>query len=188
MRIDYKNIYLHSFQEENLERCSQSRMTNSFFFLSEVENIKQSCTWITNHINNVHDTLLEIHLKENDAYIGAIGYKIESGRCEVGRFTLDIPFLRKIISSYQLSNQFRPTKEACIAMISYLYDKLLDQEEIFARVLAFNNYSNSLCSFFADICDMKTISLNKQIINEYTINREKFWDKYNEEKMFVLYS
>ncbi len=188
MRIDYKNIYLHSFQEENLERCSQSRITNSYFFFSEVENIKQSCTWITNHINNIQDTLLEIHLKENNAYIGAIGYKIENGRCEVGRFTLDIPYLRKNISLYQLANQFSPTKEACIAMLSYLYNIIINQEEIFARVLASNNYSNSLCSFFSDICETKTINLNNQKCYEYIINKEKFLEKYNEEKVFILYS
>jgi len=188
MRIDYKNIYLQTFQDENIEKCSQSRFENSCFFLRDIDSIENSCNWIKKHRDNKLDTLFEIHLKETDDYIGAVGYKIEHERCEIGRFTLDIKNLRKYLMQNQSSAKVSPTKEACIGLIFYLYEKILTNEKIFARVFEDNTYSNALCSFFSTICDIERITVNNKTMNEYIISKEKYLEKYNEEKMFILYS
>lgn len=188
MRIDYKNIYLQTFQDENIKKCSQSRFDNACFFLSNIDSMEQSYNWIKDHRDSKVDTLFEIHLKETDDYIGAVGYKIEHGRCEIGRFTLDIQNLRKYLTQNQLPTTVRPIKEACIALIHYLYEKILTNEEIFAKVFENNMYSNSLCSFFSDICDIKRIIVYHKTMNEYVMIKEKYLEKYNEEKKLILYS
>lgn len=171
IKIAFRNIIIQNIRDNNITLCAKSRELSKNFFFSTIGSLENSIKWIASHRYNSDNMLLEICCREDEKFIGTIGFTIEDGCAEIGRLTLYWPSVRELIKA---GREIKGSmSNACLALACTLF-KITGINKAFCKIMQDNAASNAICSELGLTEIKQAVSAKDIPAFCYSLTREEF--------------